>query len=63
MTEIKKATVGAAANHNSRLNYIHIRLTISNRTKSFVICAACWGIVPIFLADWLIKHLHLENKQ
>jgi len=36
---------------------------IASRIKAVVVRAACWGVLPIFLAEWIIKRLHWENLE
>lgn len=33
---------------------------IASRSKALIVGAACWGLLPFPLADWLIRRLHLE---
>ena len=42
---------------------VDIQSLISCRVKALIVRAACWGILPIVMAEWLIKCLHLENDQ
>ncbi len=32
----------------------------ASRVKVLIVGAACWGLIPVVLADWLIRHMHLE---
>lgn len=32
----------------------------STRLKALIVGAACWGVIPVRLAGWLIRALHLE---
>lgn len=34
---------------------------IADRFKVLIILAACWGFMPLALAEWIIKRLRLEN--
>ncbi len=31
----------------------------TSRTKALIVGAACWGLLPVKAADWLIRRLHL----
>jgi hypothetical protein len=31
------------------------------RIKALVVGAACWGLLSVGLAEWIIRHLHLEE--
>jgi hypothetical protein len=37
--------------------------SIASRIKAVIVRAACWGVLPLFLAEWFIKRLHLENAE
>ena len=33
----------------------------ASRVKALIVGVACWGFLPVNLAEWIIKRLHLEN--
>jgi hypothetical protein len=36
---------------------------VASGIKAAIVRAACWGVLPLFLAEWFIKRLHLENLE
>jgi hypothetical protein len=47
-----RATPKASDNHN--------RAATASRIKALIVGAACWGLLPVKLAEWIIGRLHLE---
>jgi hypothetical protein len=43
--------------------YCRNHTPIASRIKAVIVRAACWGVLPLFLAEWFIKRLHLENVE
>lgn len=39
---------------------IHNRNATASRIKVLNVRAACWGLLPVKLAEWIIGRLHLE---
>jgi hypothetical protein len=36
-----------------------INSSIRSKAKAFIVGGYCWGVIPLRLADWLIRRLHL----
>lgn len=58
-TNTKDRDGGDRAIHKTSCCLNHI--PISNRINGLIVRAALWGFMPVNLADWIIKRLHLEN--
>jgi hypothetical protein len=54
-SQIKKARCELALVKQQQLNF-------KSKLKQIIILLACWNVVPMFLADWLIKVWGLKHE-
>ena len=40
---------------------MNIPFGVASRFKILIVVAACWGVLPVGLAEWLIQRFHLEG--
>ena len=52
---IKKATGEVALVNPNKLNF-------KTKSKQAIVRLACWGLIPMALADWLLKVGGLSNE-
>lgn len=38
------------------------RIALTSRIKAFIVGAACWGLLPVALAEWIIRRLRAESE-
>lgn len=38
-----------------------INSSIQSKAKALIVGGYCWGVIPLRLADWLIRRLHLGD--
>ncbi len=38
------------------------RIPFGSRLRTWIVFAACWGFLPINVADWIIRGLNLGNS-
>lgn len=44
-------------------NALHTRPgSMKQRAKALIVTAACWGLIPVKLADWIIKRGGLRHE-
>lgn len=56
---VKAGTLGKAAPTTARQDTIPP--TSRQRIKQRIVCAACWGLVPVSWAEWLIARLRVRH--
>ncbi len=37
-----------------------MQIEIASRIKALIVGAACWSLLPVKVAEWIIRRLHLE---
>ena len=50
---------GAGQKNKSDYSTSNFTVTAS-RVKALIVGAACWGLLHVRLAEWIIRRLHLE---
>ncbi len=43
-------------------NYPNQNTTLLSRIKFIVVTMALWGLIPIWLADWIIQHGGMSDE-
>lgn len=38
------------------------RIAFASRIKALVVGTACWGLLPVALAEWIIRRLRAESE-
>ncbi len=38
------------------------RIAIASRFKALIVGAACWGFLPVNVAEWFIRRFRLEGE-
>lgn len=60
MEKSNKKAAGLLTHAAYQIQHPHNK-TIRTRIKAFIICLACWGLMPVKLTDWIIQRGGLRD--